>query len=467
MRGDPLFPLQGIPPTERTMCPTRRQLLKSMTAAALLPACGGRDVGETGEGATPVRSAEPARWSPDGNEDTGRFPWGVQSGDATSSSALLSVHTTEDSVSIEIVRGEGTEWVEEQTLTGLSVESGLVQVEISSLESDTVYNGVAWSADGTQRSEVFRFRTACAVEDWRVVTFGTTSCLGYSNLGWECLSRAGEDDLDFFCLLGDTVYADGSTTLENYRDEYHWVMHQDSIRKLTLSTSLIATWDDHEVENNWWDADLPDEQIEAAAQAFQEALPQTTGPTGAFWRKLSWGEVLDVFVLDTRGERDFETLTFLSDAQWSWLETELKDSQARFKFVLSGVPIADLVYLYASTSVYDKWVGYPDERQRLLGFIEDNALEGVAIIAGDVHHGCICYASAAGEIGGSVLEVITGPAGSGLNPFASLYSEDEQHLRWIYDWTYTRFTADPGTGLVWIEFVNNEGSTVADIEVEL
>jgi len=438
-----------------------------MTAAALLPACGGRGVEETGSTATPSRSEEPARWNPGGTEDTDRFPWGAQTGAATESTVIFSVHSTEDKVSIQLMRGELDTWVAAETVSDVQVEEGVVQLSFDDLESDTVYNGVVWAEDGQHRSEVFRFRTACSAEDWRIVTFGATSCLGYTNLGWECLTRASEDDLDFFCFLGDTVYADGSTTLSDYRAEWNWVMQQDSIRRLTLSTSVIAAWDDHEVDNNWWSEGVPEEQFAAAIQAFREALPQEIGTSDGFWRKRSWGEVLDVFVLDTRGERDFENLAFLSEAQWEWIEDALKSSEARFKFILSGVPISNLSYFYASTSKYDKWVGYEDERDRLLNLIEENAIEGVAVISGDVHHGGICYASPAGEIGGSVLEIIAGPAGSNLNPFGSLYSESDQHLRWIYDWTYTRFTANPGTGLVWIEFVNNEGQVVADIEVEL
>ena len=202
------------------MTTSRRQLLKSGTAlgagAALgLPACKDKGGGETGLSdtgePTPVRSEEPEPWDPEGAEDLEAFPTGVQVGDVSPTAALVSVWTELPEVRFVVVVAEEGAWVELGLPDALQIPvDGVVQVELTGLPADAAVSVVATSADDTRRSRPSRFRTALDEDGWRVVVFGATSCLG-GNEPWPNLSALAAEQLDFFCLLGDTIYADNWT----------------------------------------------------------------------------------------------------------------------------------------------------------------------------------------------------------------------------------------------------------------
>ena len=53
---------------------------------------------------------------------------------------------------------------------------------------------------------------------------------------------------------------------------------------MSPSTSIIATWDDHEVDNNWSFEENFSEQFLSALSAFRNAFPQRIGTEGGIWR---------------------------------------------------------------------------------------------------------------------------------------------------------------------------------------
>ena len=64
------------------------------------------------------------------------------------------------------------------------------------------------------------------------------------------------------------------------------------MRDLTHSTSVVATWDDHEVDNNWsWNSTSQiNEKYANGLAMFRRAFPQKMGLQGSgLWRRLSWG----------------------------------------------------------------------------------------------------------------------------------------------------------------------------------
>ena len=83
---------------------------------------------------------------------------------------------------------------------------------------------------------------------------------------------------------------------------------------------MFAQWDDHEVTNNWWPGE-PLTRAEhqrkkyveknvlvlaaRAARAFHEYMPMRAEPAepGRVYRKISYGPLLDVFMLDMRSYR--------------------------------------------------------------------------------------------------------------------------------------------------------------------
>ena len=132
------------------------------------------------------------------------------------------------------------------------------------LQPDTAYSLVFFSEDGQSHSLVARFRTALAETASRKIVFGATSCMG-GNWPWPGLTNAASEGLDFFVFLGDTTYA-AASTLSQYRQDWAVVMSTQGMVDLTASTSIVATWDDHEVANNWSMDSIGEERYAAARE---------------------------------------------------------------------------------------------------------------------------------------------------------------------------------------------------------
>ncbi|MEL6349165.1 MAG: alkaline phosphatase D family protein [Myxococcota bacterium] len=449
---------------------TRRSILIAIPSLAALAACGtdGADTAAEDSG-TPTRDAEPATWDPDGSTDEDGFPYGVQVGDVTADGALVSVHSAEATLSMVLVMGQGDDWVEVDRQEALPVTDGVLQLELTDLAADSAFSVTFYAPDGDRRARATRFRTALADGDQRVVTFGATSCLG-GNEPWAILSRAAEEKLDFFGLLGDTVYADGSTSAEEFRRFWDAAMRIQGMRDLSASTSLIATWDDHEVDNNWSrDDDNIDERLANATDLFNDFMPHRQGGGDAgVWRKLSWGGTLDVFVLDCRSERVPAEGVYISRAQMDWLKQGLSESTARFKIIFNSVPITAYFEIFNVIEQDDRWEGFPEAREEIIGHINDAGVKGVLWIAGDFHLTAVSRLDAAGGIGENQHEVLVGPGGSFFNPAGLLVKEPPEHfLTFFAEWNYTRFTADPGTGVIKVEYVDNNGQILDEIDLSL
>ncbi len=445
---------------------TRRSLLAAMPrlgALLTVAACDAeKSGGDTGAGPSPRRDPEPPRWVPEGaEEDDTRFRHGVQAGDATPAGVVLSVWTTATRVRLRLARARGDQgWEELSAVAGLTVVDGAVALPLDGLDPDTAYNFCFEDEDGGGRSRVGRFRTAVAPGSDRVVVFGATSCLG-GNEPFPSLFFAADESLDFFCLLGDTVYADGSRTVDDYRSFYGRVLRTDGFAAVAASTSVIATWDDHEVDNNWERASLAVGQFDAAIESFRRALPQGVGPGGTgIWRSVRWGDTLEVFVLDCRGERGGGL--YVSVEQMEWLKAGLRASAARFKIILNSVPITDLSAIFGVALAEDRWQGYPAQRDEILGAIEDDGITGVLWVAGDVHYAQVGLIDPAGGRAAARWEVFCGPGGSFPNPGADLFIGDAQYPFLSTAWNWCRFTCDPRAGTVRVEHIGDDGLPLSD-----
>ncbi len=451
---------------------TRRRLTQALGAAGLLgglPACADKDPGETGETGEPApapdRAPEPDPFVPEGDyvEDAAAFPWGIQVGDPAAGSVVVSFWTTEtEALAGILVYASEDGWRSAALLTEGLVpgEAGAVQLTLADLLPDAAYSLCFFTADGARRSPVVRFRTAPAAEsERRKIVFGATSCFG-GNWPFPSLSYAADERLDFFLLLGDTVYADGSSTAEEYRSFYQEVFGAAPLQALFHSTGVIATWDDHEVDNNWsWD-EISEEKFEIARAAYWEALPQGRGEGGTqIWRKIAWGPDVDVFVLDCRGER--RDGDYISAEQMAWFKAGLAASTARFKVILNSVPITDMTSWYGVTFQEDRWQGYA-QRTEILQFIRDNAVEGVLWVSGDHHLGMVNRVDVAGGPGDNQWEVLSGPAGSFINVLGELIELDDQYQMVILEWSWTRFELDPNLGTCVVQFIGDDGSVLGE-----
>ncbi len=398
---------------------------------------------------------EPGTWTPPGTEDSGAFPYGLQAGDATSAGVILSVRTPE-ALTITVVKVTDAGWRQVYSQDHQAT-NGVVQTEVTGLEPDTQYSWVAKVQGGDARTMQGRFRTAIGSGS-RTIRFGAVSCLG-GNRPWSLLSHAADEQLDAFLLLGDTVYADWGAT-ESIEDKWSEALRQSGMKDLTASTSLIATWDDHEVWNNW----STTEHASLAAESlisFRKAIPQRPGPKRAIWRSFAWGDVAEFFVLDCRSERVGGN--YISQAQMDWAKAGIRASTARFKIVVNSVPITDLSFLpiVGDFAANQRWQGFSQQRRELVDACGD--VPGVLFVSGDFHIGAAAQIDADDESGAGITEVLSGPGGSPIDRRYSLIRARGRIKAAIREHNYTLFECDPADGSVIVKWIDDDGGIIEEL----
>jgi len=395
--------------------------------------------------------------------DEGVFDLAVQAGDATPHGAVFWTHAVggvgSDGGAAElhlVIFEDGDEGTPGATIVDQPVsaeDGGFVHVEVDEgLAPGTWYRYVfvasAPAGGVSARSVVGRVRTALAPDALEPITFGMMSGTKQSNRPYLTLSWAAEDALDAFLLLGDTAYNDGATTLTAYRDMWRDSLTDEGYRDLLPSTGLIATWDDHEIENNWDPEEIDAAQLAAGTQAFFETIAFRRDPAhpNRIWRVLRWGQTADFFVLDCRSERLPSTRSgdhaqYISPEQLAWFKDQLLQSTATFKLVLNSVPITDMPFLFVDNG--DRWESYASQREELLQFIEDNDIQGVLWLSADYHLPAIARVSKDG-LGADMWELISGPGANMTNPAYLILKPYKDQFPYVDKGdNYFRVTVDP------------------------
>jgi len=280
----------------------------------------------------------------------------------------------------------------------------------------------------------------------------------------------------FFIQSGDNVYSDGpikettlaengqiwtnlvtpevskvAETLDEFRGRYKYNLLDLNLRRFNAEVPQIWQWDDHEVANNWSDSkDLSEDSrytvkdvpllVARATQAFHEYAPlrpHDAEESERIYRKISYGDLLDVFVIDMRSYRgpntdnmqtvESDETAFLGEEQLAWLTQSLKDSSAVWKVISADMPIG--------LNISDDYVNNPPQRweaiangddgmaagreleiARLLSFIKHEHIENIVWLTADVHYAAAHYYNprkAASSDFTPFWEFIAGPLNAG------------------------------------------------------
>ncbi len=212
---------------------------------------------------------------------------------------------------------------------------------------------------------------------------------------------------DLFVFLGDNIYADTKDE-KVMREKYAQLEAKPSYRNLVKNIPVIATWDDHDYGDN--DAGkeykLKDKSREIFLDFFHEPKDSERRKHEGIYTSYiygSKGKKVQVILLDTRWFRDdlqkywnevdedkryFYKLAyaphtkkadFLGEAQWQWLESELK-KEADIRIIGSSTQFAH------EFNGYESWTNFPQEQQRMFDLIKKTRANGVFFISGDVHY---------------------------------------------------------------------------------
>lgn len=307
-----------------------------------------------------------------------------------------------------------------------------IHVEVDGLQPATWYYYRFKSQ--SDFSPVGRTKTAPATNSQTdQLNFAFVSCQNWLAGYFTAYQHLAKDDLDLVVHLGDYIYEGKHEskirpmnqvfpeiyTLEDYRNRYALYKLDSDLQAAHANFPWIVTFDDHEVDNNFA-GDIPqDPHLQSkedflkrravAFQAYYEHMPlrRTSFPNGSdiqIFRRLSFGNLVEFNVLDTRQYRDDQAngdgwkpyspealdpnRTMLGDQQERWLLDGLAASRAKWKVLAQQVFFARRDYDFdpgEENVSMDAWDGYPAARQRILDLIEEKNISNTVVLTGDVH----------------------------------------------------------------------------------
>jgi alkaline phosphatase D len=273
-------------------------------------------------------------------------------------------------------------------------------------------------------------------------------------------------DPDFFLCNGDHWYADDpieatvklpdgqiyrnlttpekskvAETLAEFRGQHRYNLMDENLRAFAAAIPQVNQWDDHETHNNWYPGEILDDPnytekrtdvlSARAKQAFFEYLPitQRVQADGRIYRKISYGPLLDVFVLDMRTYRDAngpddytsDDKGILGTRQTEWLKRSLASSTATWKVVAADMPLSlvvpDATRIEAVAQGNNgKPLGRELEIADVLSSLKKRHVKNVIWITTDVHYTAAHYydpAKAAFQDFDPFWEFVSGPLNAG------------------------------------------------------
>lgn len=358
------------------------------------------------------------------------FGYGVASGDPLPDAVILwSRYVPTDDVSsidieLTIARDTAlTDVVETTTLTTDASRDWTLKYDATGLDAGTTYYFQFALADGSEQSLIGRTRTAPsgAVDRLR---FGVVSCSSFGHGYFHSYRHLAERaDLDAVVHLGDYIYEYGDgeygsvrrydppneiVTLDDYRRRYQHYRADADLQAVHQQHPFIVTWDDHETANNSYRDGAQnhtpgaegtwEDRLAAAYQAYLEWMPiRQQDEDLKIWRSFSYGDLLDVVMLDTRiWGRDMETnragrddpdRQLLGTDQETWLQETLEASTSTWRIIGQQVMVGN----WDTTSDeegfvpinLDQWDGYTPARARLFDLFE--ASSNIVVLTGDIH----------------------------------------------------------------------------------
>ncbi|MEO1448353.1 MAG: alkaline phosphatase D family protein [Bacteroidota bacterium] len=370
------------------------------------------------------------------------FYHGVASGDPLSDGVIIWTRVTpetQNDTTLDVFWAVATDTgmtnvIQSGTFTTDANRDYTVKVDVNGLNAGTTY----YYEFETLDKKSLRGRTRTAPDgDVNQLRFVVVSCSNYEAGYFNAYGRiADRNDLDAILHLGDYIYeyptgvygdtslidrrhdTSETVTVDEYRARYSLYRLDSDLRRAHQQHPFVNIWDDHESANDAWqggaenhtDSTEGDWNVRRsqARQAYFEWIPIREQTNDIIYRKLSYGDLVDLIMLDTRlAGRDSQindvlnpalyapTRTMLGQTQREWLLDQLNNSTAKWKVVGNQVIFAQLNVGWAAVapqtpsdveSIFlDIWDGYPMERLSIINYLRDSAINNVVFVTGDFH----------------------------------------------------------------------------------
>jgi alkaline phosphatase D len=453
----------------------RRRVLQGLGAAAGLVAAPALVMGSRAEAAI----------VPDG-----LFSLGVASGDPDAHAVVLWTRLAPDplnggglgsrSVPVrwEVATDPGMAHILRDGRALARAEDGhVVRVVVSGLPSDRWFY-YRFHAMG-ETSRIGRTRTFpgafAAVERMRCAV---VSCQNFVQGFYPAYGDLAQQDLDFVVHTGDYIYESGVAgtpltpdrnhnsgeifSVADYRNRYALYRLDANLQEAHARFPFLVTWDDHEVDNNYAGTIAEEgapfvgadflQRRRNGYKVYSEMMPlrpenRLTGKNMRLYRKLAFGRLADIFLLDTRqfrsdqpaedgfgstdpdstnpllegafGEVLFDAqgienpaATLLGPQQEAWLWSGLKQSRAKWNVLAQQIMVTEWnlvltarlniqfnpnipdpqkqALLQALSAVdnffnVDAWDGYRAARRRLFHILAKARPSNPVVLSGDIH----------------------------------------------------------------------------------
>ncbi len=266
------------------------------------------------------------------------------------------------------------------------------------------------------------------------------------------------DDLkpELYLALGDNIYGD-TQDMAVLRRKYRRLGRQPYWRDFVRDTAVFAIWDDHD-----YGANDSGRHYQPKAESKRIFLDFFDEPADSPRRSREgiYGSTLlgpperriQILMLDLRTFRssiaradkkaypelggyrplsDDEEQVMLGEAQWKWLEEELKKPA---KLRLIGLS----TQLGTAHNGYEAWANLPQERERFLELVKETRAEGVVLLSGDTHWAEYSLIERPGlyplyDLTSSSLNQSWNPAGANPNRIGRAYTDPNAAMLEI-DW---------------------------------
>jgi len=353
----------------------------------------------------------------------------------------------------------------------------VVRIVVSGLPSDRWFY-YRFHALG-ETSRIGRTRTFpgafAAVEQMRCAV---VSCQNFVQGFYPAYGDLAQQDVDFVVHTGDYIYESGATgtplapdrnhiggeifTVADYRNRYALYRLDANLQEAHARFPFLVTWDDHEVDNNYAGTIAEEgapfvgadfvQRRRNAYQVYSEMMPlrpenRLNGKKMRLYRKVAFGRLADIFLLDTRqfrsdqpaedsfGSTDPDSAnplledafdevlfdaqgienpaaTLLGLPQEVWLWAGLKLSRAKWNVLAQQIMVTEwnlvltarlsieldpnipppvksqlLQALSAVDNFYnvDAWDGYRAARRRLFHILAKTRPSNPVVLSGDIH----------------------------------------------------------------------------------
>ncbi len=212
-----------------------------------------------------------------------------------------------------------------------------------------------------------------------------------------------KENPDVFVFLGDNIYGD-TEDMELLKKKWSELGDLEDFQKLRESTTVLATWDDHDYGVN--DGGKTYKKRKESQQIFLDFFKDADdsprrkreGVYGSYTFGTP-GKTVQILLLDTRYFRDVlpgakgpkakgtvgwykptedASLTLLGETQWKWLEEQLQ-VPADIRIIGSSIQVL------AHEKGMENWGNVPHERKRLFELLKKHNANHTFAISGDVH----------------------------------------------------------------------------------